>query len=58
MASMLLLIIAAAVFKAENLRQPTGQRPIGFDFMKRRVRVDRMIHYQFVAIDRRHAVPF
>lgn len=55
---MLFGIVAAAVLEPEDLRQPLGQRPIGFDFVQRGFRPNGMGDDQFFAICWGHASPF
>ncbi|MNL07204.1 hypothetical protein D3C87_1278740 [compost metagenome] len=56
--TMLLRVVAAAKFQSEDVRQPTGQRAIGFHFMQRCVGVHRMGDHQFLAVCWGHASPF
>jgi hypothetical protein len=53
-----LRVVAAAKFESKDLRQPTGQGAIGFDFMLWRTGTHRMGDYEFLAVCWGHASPF
>ncbi|MCY1444985.1 hypothetical protein D9M71_614800 [compost metagenome] len=56
--AMHLRVVAATELEPEDLRQPTGQGAIGFDFVLRRIGAHRMGDYQFLAVGWGHASPF
>jgi hypothetical protein len=51
-------VVAATELEPQDVRQPTGQRVIGVDFVLGRLGADRVGDYQFLAVCWGHASPF